>query len=102
MSCDRDQIRLLFEGPQEIRELLQRTLENLSKPRTLRIQPPCFFSPRSWGFEFETSHAADRVADSLLGIFQDGFELDRDSPIRGFSFWSLDEKEKTASEGRHP
>jgi hypothetical protein len=101
MSCDRDQMRLLFEGSQGIREQLQRTLQNLSKPRTLRIQPPSFFSPRSWAFTLETSHAADVVADSLLGIFQDGFELYRDWSFRCFSFWSLEEKAKTASEGQH-
>ena len=101
MMCTYDEISISFEGPDGIRAILQSTLANLSKTRSLDILPPDR-SDRKWFFQFTTSHAADVVADSLLGIFHDGFELNRDCDSRFFDFWSLAEKAKTASEGRHP
>jgi hypothetical protein len=80
---------LNFRGPSEVREPLERMIHALVDRRSVTVKPPSRFS-REWQYTFTTTRAADVVADSLLGIFDDGFELDRDTLDRFFSFWSLE------------
>ena len=93
-------VMVTFTGPEEIRTPLVRTLENLAEGRHLEVDSeldPEWDEIEDWHCTFRTSHAVRVVADSLLAIFDDGFDWEIEAGWHTFSFWCLEGK---AGEGR--
>lgn len=93
-------VRVTYTGPEEIRKPLVRSLENLAEGRRLEVDSgplPEWDERGDWHCTFRTSHAVRVVADSLLEIFDDGFDWNIEDGWHTFSFWCLEEK---AGEGR--
>jgi hypothetical protein len=85
MNVDGGAVSILFEGSKRILRPLEDTLGHLAKPGTFGVFHSVFWSEKV-AMTLETSESAGVVSEAVQGLFDDGYELDRDGPTRFFSF----------------